>query len=475
MSHRLARALAVALGAALTLAGSAGAANYVVLYKQHAVPADAGTSVALAGGALVHSYPEIGVAIATSDDPAFAATIARDRKVAGASSTDGFATRLDLDALEAGGPLPGELPNAPATDADTLSPLQWDMRQIHAPEAHAVTGGSPAVTVGDIDTGADFTHPDLAPNIDFGSSVSCEGGVPNQAPAAWRDDAGHGTHTAGTIAAPANGFGIVGTAPNVRLGIIDVADPAGFFFPEAVVCGFHWAATHRFDVTNNSYFVDPFLYNCKNDPVQRAIWTAVHRAVRFAMNEGVTVVASGGNSNQDMAHPPLGNECIRIPSEIEGVVTVTANGNLRQKAGYSNYGVGVVNLVAPGGDAAQITPEAPNGRVLSTWPSYLPCVRRVQETPPGGGTAVYCYLQGTSMAAPHVAGVAALLVSRFGDASDHNGAMRPGRVQAYLEQTADPQPCPPEPTTCYGGEGYNAWYGHGQVNAFRAVTHETGR
>lgn len=83
-------------------------------------------------------------------------------------------------------------PNAPATSSDPLSGLQWDMVQIRAPEAHAVTGGSRSVVVGDIDTGLDFTHPDLAPNVDFANSVSCVGGTPNTAPSAWNDDNGHG-------------------------------------------------------------------------------------------------------------------------------------------------------------------------------------------------------------------------------------------------------------------------------------------
>jgi subtilisin family serine protease len=457
---------------ALALAGTAGAANYIVLYKAHAVPPDAAGQTMFAGGELVASYDQIGVAIATSDDPSFRENLLRDGRVENVAPTAGYGVRLE--SVESHEPEP-ELPNAPAADGDTFSQQQWDMRQIHTPEAHAITGGSPAVLAGDIDTGADYTHPDLAPNIDFANSVSCLGGVPNQAPAAWKDDNGHGTHTAGTIAAPSNGIGIVGVAPNVRLGIIDVADPAGFFFPEAVVCGFMWAATHGFDVTNNSYFADPFQFNCHNDPVTQAIFKAEHRAIRYAMNQGVTVVASAGNSNFDLTrHPPAGNECVRIPSEIEGVITVTANGNLRRKSFYSNYGVAVMNVVAPGGDSRQLTPEAPNGRVLSTWPSDRPCAFRLEEDPedPAAPTTLYCYIQGTSMAAPHATGVAALIISRYGDLQNpQNGKMRPQQVQAYLEHTADPQPC--DEPNCTGGEGYNSYYGHGQVNALRAVTHDT--
>src|SRR5439155_3244113 len=133
-----------------------------------------------------------------------------------AAATDRFATRLPDEQSSAEGPPPGDLPNSPVSDTDSLSPLQWDMRQIHTPEAHAITGGSPSVLVGDIDTGIDFNHPDLAQNIDVADSVNCLSGAPVAGLAA-QDDNGHGTHTAGTIAAASNGIGIVGVAPNVHI------------------------------------------------------------------------------------------------------------------------------------------------------------------------------------------------------------------------------------------------------------------
>lgn len=452
------------------------AQTYLVLYKSNAVSSDAATVIAKAGGSLVYSYDKIGVVIASSDNEVFRDNLLKNNKIQGVSSTEGFGVQQNDEFVEfydASGPPPGELPNSPVSDTDPLFNLQWDMVQIHVPEAHAITGGSPSVLVGDIDTGIDATHPDLVANIDFANSVSCVGGVPNQDPAAWSDQFGHGTHTAGTIAAAANGIGIVGVAPNVKIAAIKATDSNGFLYPEYVICAFMWAATHNVDVTNNSYFVDPWLYNCRNDPVQRAIWESLRRAIRYAMSQGVTVVASAGNENDDLAHPTVDtispddgtpltreitNACGVIPAEIPGVITVTANGNLMQKSYYSSYGVGAVQLVAPGGDSRyQRTAAAPRGSVLSTYPGNR-----------------YAYLQGTSMASPHVAGVAALVISQF-------GKMPQGRVTAYLTSTADPVACPPNPfdpsgtgsylATCQGGAGYNSFYGHGQVNAFTAITH----
>src|SRR6059058_3893180 len=326
----------VAVLAAIAAPAALGS-NYVVLYKQQSIGGDVAGTVQKAGGSLVASYPQIGVVIASSTNPSFRNNLLKDSSIANAASTDGFATQLpdtEARASSASGPPEGDLPNASATDGDSLSGLQWDMRQIHTPEAHAITGGSPAVLVGDIDTGIDFNHPDLKQNIDVADSVNCTSGAPVPGLAA-QDDNGHGTHTAGTIAAASNGFGIVGVAPNVHIAGIKAGNAAGFFFPEAVICSFYWAATHHVDVTNNSYFADPFLFNCRNDPVQRAIWKAEQRAIRFAMDQGTTVVAAAGNESEDLSHPtfdaqspdnvpnppgqPVTNACVVIPVEIPGV------------------------------------------------------------------------------------------------------------------------------------------------------------
>jgi subtilisin family serine protease len=472
---------------------SAGQLTYVVLYQGNAVPGNAAKALNAAGGTLVWGYGEIGVAIAQSSDPNFASNVRKLAGVQGAAATTRLGVQMDggLVAAEAlvasaGAPVIG----TPAPGDDSLSGLQWDMVQISAPQARAINGGSTSIVVGDIDTGLDYTHPDLAPNVDFANSVSCIGGVPNQDPAAWNDDAGHGTHTAGTIAAAKNGIGIVGVAPNVRIAAIKAGDGNGFFFPEAVVCAFMWAGTHHIQVTNNSYFADPWLFNCRNDAGQRAIWEAERRAIRFAMQRGTVVVAAEGNEADDLAHPTMDvtspdnttpvsreitNACAVIPVEISGVIGVTANGNKLLKSFYSSYGMGSAQVIAPGGDSVlQLTAAAPNGRVLSTYPASLfsTCLRKVVDA----SGATYCYLQGTSMASPHVAGVAALIAS--------TGITSPGAIASKVMNTADPQACPADlsiyaffpslsngmPQVCQGGTGYNAFNGRGQVNALTAVT-----
>jgi subtilisin family serine protease len=491
ISRRMVAGAGASLFAAAAFAGSADGAKYVVLYKEQAVPADARAMIARAGGNVIASYPQIGVVIARSTSSSFRAKLVADVHIEGAASTDAFRVRLK-EGLKASTSRRATQFSA----GDPLTGLQWDMRQVHAFEAHEVTAGRRSVLVGDLDTGIDPTHPDLAGNVDFRNSASCVTGAPNTDPAAWFDNAGHGTHTAGTIAAAENGIGIVGVAPNVRIASVKLGD--FFIYPEAVVCAFMWSATHHFDVTNNSYFADPWYFNCRNDPVQRAIWKAEQRAIKYAMGQGVTVVAAMGNLSDDLGHPTqdiispdddpdaqprrVTNACAVVPAEIPGVIAVSGTGVEKRKSYFSNYGVGVADIAAPSGDFLQVNAAAPNGDVLSTVPKWFgdalyPEVPELFVRRCSGGSCVYwAYFEGTSMATPHVTGAAALVRSRY-------GALPPGSVVARLKQTADPLACPPnpylwpdfpqfsngEPQTCQGGAGYNSFYGHGLLNAFRAV------
>jgi lantibiotic leader peptide-processing serine protease len=497
LSAALALALAATIGV-VALAPTAGAGTtrtYIVLYKQHAVANDAAARIQSAGGTLVASYSQIGVAIARSSNNAFASTMKKDLKIKGVASTEGFGVQLP-DQTEQGSNAAGDEVETTAW-GDSLSNRQWDMTQIHAPEAQAINPGSPSVLVGDIDTGLDFTHPDIAPNYDAVNSADCESGSP-QPLLAGNDANGHGTHTAGTIAAAANGIGIVGVAPNVKIAGIKSSNDDGFFFPEMVVCSFMWAGTHGVDVTNNSYFADPWLFNCKNDPEQRAIWQAETRAIKFAQQNGVVVVAASGNFSDDLANPTqdvtspdfpegtavtraISNACAVVPVEVPGVVGVNANGNQVVKSFYSNYGYGVTDVIAPGGDSLFFTPspDVPNGRVLSTWPAAVletTCLAARRVVDASGAT--YCYQQGTSMASPHATGVVALIMSQFPGIST-------GAAMSMLKDTADPLACPTAeqmtryaafpsvnngaPQVCTGDVNYNSFNGNGQVNALTAV------
>ena len=271
----------------------------------------------------------------------------------------------------------------------------------------------------------------------------------------------------------------------MKIAGIKAGNAAGFFFPEAVVCAFMWAGDHHINVTNNSYFADPWLFNCKNDPGQRAIWTAERRAIKYAQQQGDVVVAAESNQADDLSHPTqdatspddttpvlrqIHNDCAVVPVEVPGVIGVTADGNKGFKSFYSSYGVNTASVMAPGGDSIlQLTPASPNGRVLSTWPASLlaaTCLpaRRVVDA----SGATYCYQQGTSMASPHAAGVAALIMSQYPTLSSN-------AVAAKLQNTADPVPCPSDlsiyaffpavdngaPQVCQGGAGHNSFAGSG--------------
>ena len=471
--------LAVAAACALALAGPAAAERYVVLYPEHGWGVwGAKRDVAKAGGSIVAAYPQIDVVIAESADPSFAQALGQTRGVEGVASVGS----VTASASGWGWSWDGHgLPSSPVVSGDTFSPLQWYAQRIKAPEAHQITGGSPKVLVGVIDTGVDASHPDLNDNVDASSSVSCVGGAPNRDPAAWNDDSGHGTNVAGIIAAEANGQGIVGIAPNVKLAVIKASMRNGtsdIFLADAVICSFVWAAEHGVDVANNSYSVDSALSGgttsfCRTDPAQRTIIKAVKRAVEYAGDRDVSVIASAGNSGLDLADPAL-DGCSRLPSGLPDVLTVSSIGlNDGLAAGPpSNYGLGVVDLTAGGGDFMQGTPPA--GLVLGPWPASMQVPRLLCDPCEGPNAAFYRYFAGTSQAAAQVSGTAALVVSQFGKRSwwSWGGKMDPDRVSLILRQTADPLPCPAADARCVTSGNQNGFFGKGVVNALRAVKHD---
>src|SRR5258705_1980256 len=216
------------------------------------------------------------------------------------------------------------------------------MTQIDVPRAQAVTVGSSNVVVGVLDSGISSTDPGLATQIAQDKSASCVGAVVDTTEAAWSPTTSdYGTHVAGTIAAAINGVGVAGVAPGVKVASVKVVNDDGFIYPEAAVCGFLWAADHGMQITNNSYFIDPWEFNCRNDARQRPVWQAVQRALRYSQSRGVLNIASAGNSNVDLQHKfvdstspndgsfpvedrTITGACPHLPAEAPGVVTVSA-------------------------------------------------------------------------------------------------------------------------------------------------------
>lgn len=444
-------------------------------------------SIGQAGGEVLISWPQIGVVIAKSTSSEFAKKVRAlpDVQGAGASralaelnaaaqATTGAAGQSDRDLEDV---------TVASRTADTLQaaageePLaanQWDMRMIKADKAHEVTLGSRDVLVGVLDTGIDPTHPDLAPNMDAANSVGCANeGVPDTSIEAWKAIGwDHGTHVAGTIAAAKNGIGMAGIAPNSRIASVKVTDEDGYIYPEYAICGFMWAADRGFDVTNNSYFVDPWYRWCNGDADQKAIYEGVRRAIDYSAKKDVVNVAALGNSNWDLSHDILDksspnnqdpierltdSSCHKLPAEVRGVVGVSSTGPTAEKSYFSNYGISDTEVTAPGGDRFK-TPETPdrNGRVLSTVFN--------------GG---WGYKQGTSMASPHAAGVVALIRSAHPDWSA-------SKVVGALVGQADRQACPANPydptgngawsASCEGGTSGTGFYGAGMIDALDAVT-----
>ncbi|AXE84914.1 S8 family serine peptidase [Streptomyces sp. Go-475] len=456
--------------------------SYVVNVKPgHGTSAYVKKAVAKAGGTIVTSYDQIGVIVVHSSNPDFAKSIRTVRGVqsAGATRTAPLpaASTGDLGApkvLSAAEVAKAEA----AAGQDPLESLQWDLPAIKADKAHEKSLGSKDVTVAVIDTGVDDTHPDIAPNFDREASVNCVTGKPDTSEGAWRpsaEESPHGTHVAGEIAAAKNGVGMTGVAPGVKVSGIKVSTTAGFFYTEAVVCGFVWAAEHGVDVTNNSYYTDPWYFNCENDPDQKALVEAVTRASRYAEKKGAVNVAAAGNENYDLASDEITDpsspndstpgervvdpsKCLDIPTQLPGVVTVASTGAKGIKSSFSNYGLGVADIAAPGGDStAYQKPEPPatSGLILGTLP---------------GGK--WGYMAGTSMASPHVAGVAALIKSTHPYAS-------PALVKALLYAQADAKACT-DPydidadgkidAVCEGPKNRNGFYGWGITDALDAVT-----
>jgi subtilisin family serine protease len=476
--------------------------RYVIVYhQQSSVPKTADDRVARMGGQIVTRLEEVGAVVATSSNPNFAAELLKSDSSVSDISED-VEIKMIPSPEEMGIVAMGDGPvEAPGSDTQTgpepFYPFQWDKKRMRASNqgSYSVQQGRPDVFVAVLDTGADILpvpHQDIAPNLDFARSRSFIGVVPpggNPNPAAWDDRNGHGSWCLSAVGAPINARGISGVAPRVRLVALKVLNDAGNGTYPALAAALIYAGQNKFDVASMSLG----NYLRRADQNTHALIKLVQRAVNFARENGVTPIAALGNDSFDLSDGNFFRDFIEVPAEIDGVIGVSATGYFNLKASYSNYGMGKTDISAPGGDfAVQATSQTNplgGGSVLGAW---------AQEV---FGPNAYAFASGTSMACPNAAGVCALIVSQFGDFTvdgSRKAHMSPQRVEAYLQQTANNQPCP-EPREvnfvtvfpvgtlpagspvgqpnqrCQGEAGYNNFYGKGIVDAFKAVTEAPGQ
>jgi subtilisin family serine protease len=421
------------------------------------------------------------------------ATVTLDAAGASALCTDLFGATYDVSSSE------------------PLAACQWDMSLINANDATHARATGKGVKVGDIDSGVDLTHPDIVPNLDLADSCSfifdhdptalpqemANGDCSNKA--AIQDYSGHGTHTASTIAAPINGIGIAGVAPEATIVAIKACTTVGFCFADSVAAALRYAGDLRLAVVNLSLFADPYLYYCGNDATQRAIYKSLQAAATYAQQRGVLIIAAAGNQADDMAHPTtdvispdwppdaavervVHNNCKRAPTELPGVLAISATGPIgipgytMNIASYSDVGMGVVGAAAPGGDYFSATGTVQDA-VLAAWSSTDDGTFAFYSTLPYPGLTVidhgarYIEINGTSMAAPHATGVAALIKQL------HPG-LGASALSAAVQRATSPLACPAnwQPLfdgdlrlRCYGGGGRTSFFGHGLVDAWAAV------
>jgi subtilisin family serine protease len=442
---------------------ASGATNYVLVAVSTSLPANLAAQVSQAGGTLTAASDPIGVAYAASSDPGFQRKAAA---ISGLATVDPDTTVQWVD------------PNEHVFDAgdvsqditgggdETFFNLQWNMKAIHEPEAIALGADGAGVRVAIIDGGLWDQHVDLRDNVDVAHSTSFVPGF------AFNQDVGtfwHATHVAGIVAAEDNGIGTIGVAPKATIiGVKALHNGSGSF--EAVIQAIMYASTPiaqgggGADIINMSLGAT-FL---KEKAGAAHLIAALNRATTFANAHGVTLIVSAGNNALDMDHSA---NVVAVPAMSPSVNAIAATGplgfavnypngatNFTRPASYTNFGQSIVDFAAPGGEDAFIAqggictvPRIPSGSVTTTCGVFDLVISPCRG--PGASTVSYCFADGTSMAAPHAAGVAALIIQR------HGGHLAPDQVRAYLQASADD----------LGKSGNDDFYGKGFVNALRAV------
>ncbi|UYZ59544.1 S8 family serine peptidase [Hymenobacter latericus] len=441
--------------------------QYIILSATDKLPADLQGKTASANGQLTAELPEIGLATATSTDPEFASKAAKIegvRSVIHDFSYQGYNPQprtLDADASAA----------AAGTALGSTNPffaLQWGFEAMQVPQAWSKGARGQNVRVAVLDGGFDLQHPDLQANI-----VASRSFVPTEPTQFMGMAFSHGTHTAGTVAAVDNNRGVVGVAPDAKLILVKVLNDNGSGSFSWMINGIYYAVAQQADVINlslgaavprnNRYLddngtpdnpADDALVN-ETREIQELL-VAIGKATSYARQQGVTVIAAAGNDAND------GNKdgnLVNVPATSPGVISISATApmgwannlpgtNLDRMAAYTNYGTADVTFAAPGGDYSYPTNELVNFRGFR---SNVWAFDMVLSTNRAGG---YTWSAGTSMAAPHAAGVAALIIGQ------HGGQLAPAQVEAALRASADD----------LGKPGRDPYYGYGRLNALRAVS-----
>jgi subtilisin family serine protease len=439
------------------------AKQYIIIASGDQLPGDIETRTSAANGKVTSKLSEAGLAIATSDDPNFAAKAA---KISGVRSVvhdftyQGFEPQPNRVVETA-----SDNVNPPSTgDSNPLYPLQWGATAIQAPEAWNAGSEGQGVLVADLDGGFELNHPDLAGNI-----VGSKSFVPGEPAQFVGAGSSHGTHTAGTIAAVDNNIGVIGIAPKAKLLLVKVLGDAGSGSFSWLMQGIVYATQQRADVINmslgaslprNGKYLDDEGNVVNDTKATQELLVALSKVTSYATKNGVTLIASAGNDanngNQDKS-------LVNIPADATGVISISATApigwalapltaNLDRFASYSNYGTPAVTFAAPGGDFVYPGNEIVVFRGVRQYVWALDMVLstgRVSAT----GAGSYTWMAGTSMAAPHATGVAALIIGKNG------GNMDPSKVEAALRASADD----------LGKPGRDPYYGYGRVNAYRAV------
>ena len=439
------RLSALALACGVTL--SAQAADFVLQAASWGAKQDA--AVAAAGGAVRFSHAS-GVALVSSDKADFLAQALRGGAIA-SGAADAVITQAPVRVVDA-----DASQDVSATPSDTFYPyVQWAPQSVGAPAAWAAGYTGRGVRVAVIDGGVHGAHPDLVANIDAAAARSFASGTPNGCVEKWNCDTGnfwHGTHVSGIIAAPANGFGVVGIAPEATIVPVKALHAGSGSFG-AVIQAIMYAATEgRADIINMSLGA---VYS-RSGREAAELNSALNRAVNFASSQGVLVVSAAGNSGLDIDH--TGNVIV-TPAQSGNGLAVSATGpfgfgygadNFTRFSSYSNYGNSLVAVAGPGGDFAWPTNESCTKTRANGSPITRPCW--VFDMVLSTSRAGYSWAAGTSMASPAVAAVAALIKQK-------NPGISVGALKNKLMNSAIDM----------GKPGHDPYYGRGYVNAPNAL------